>query len=115
MPKYINLIAFLQKLISKEHVVVIMEFPDWVQVIKQIQCRGNRGGWREGMCPPLFGKMSNVALEYLRPRKNFQSNARSLICNFLPTVVKYTIGYSNDNLMLEKTKFKQLELGCKED
>ena len=24
------LIAFLQKLISKEHVVVIMEFPDWV-------------------------------------------------------------------------------------
>ena len=25
---------FLQKLISKEHVVVIMEFPDWIQVKK---------------------------------------------------------------------------------
>ena len=34
MPKYVNLIAFLQKSISKEHVVVIMEFPDWVQVKK---------------------------------------------------------------------------------
>ena len=32
MPKFVNLIAFLWKLISKEHVVVIMEFPDWVQV-----------------------------------------------------------------------------------
>ena len=32
MPKFVNLIAFLKKLISKEHVVVIMEFPDWVQV-----------------------------------------------------------------------------------
>ena len=32
MPKFVDLIAFLQKLISKEHVVVIMEFPDWVQV-----------------------------------------------------------------------------------
>ena len=31
MQKYVNLIAFLQKLISKEHVVVIMEFSDWVQ------------------------------------------------------------------------------------
>ena len=34
MQKYVNLIAFLQKLISKEHVVVIMEFPDWVQAKK---------------------------------------------------------------------------------
>ena len=34
MLKYVNLIAFLQKLISKEHEVVIMEFPDWVQVKK---------------------------------------------------------------------------------
>ena len=34
MPEYVNLIAFLEKLISKEHVVVIMEFPDWVQVKK---------------------------------------------------------------------------------
>ena len=34
MAKYVNLIAFLQKSISKEHVVVIMEFPDWVQVKK---------------------------------------------------------------------------------
>ena len=32
MPKFVNLIVFLQKLILKEHVVVIMEFPDWVQV-----------------------------------------------------------------------------------
>ena len=31
MPKFVNVIAFLQKLISKEHVVVIMEFPDWIQ------------------------------------------------------------------------------------
>ena len=29
MPKFVNLIAFLKKLISKEHVDVIMEFPDW--------------------------------------------------------------------------------------
>ena len=36
MPKFVNLIAFLQKLISKEHVVVIMEFPDWVQVKMKI-------------------------------------------------------------------------------
>ena len=35
MPKYVNLTTFLQKLISKEHVVVvIMEFPDWVKVKK---------------------------------------------------------------------------------
>ena len=32
MPKFANLIAFLWKLVSEEHVVVIMEFPDWVQV-----------------------------------------------------------------------------------
>ena len=36
MPKFVNLIAFLQKLILKEHVVVIMEFPDWVQVKMKI-------------------------------------------------------------------------------
>ena len=36
MPKFVNLTAFLQKLISKEHVVVIMEFPDWVQVEMKI-------------------------------------------------------------------------------
>ena len=36
MPKFVNLIAFLQKLISKEHVFVIMEFPDWVQVKMKI-------------------------------------------------------------------------------
>ena len=36
MPKFVNFIAFLYKLISKEHVVVIMEFPDWVQVRKNI-------------------------------------------------------------------------------
>ena len=32
MPKFVNLIAFLQKLISKEYVVVIMEFLELVQV-----------------------------------------------------------------------------------
>ena len=32
--KYVNLIDFLLKLISKDHVIVIMEFPDWVQVLK---------------------------------------------------------------------------------
>ena len=36
MQKYVNLISFLPKLISKEHVVVIMEFPDWAQVKKNI-------------------------------------------------------------------------------
>ena len=36
MLKFVNLIAFLQKLVSKEHVVVIMEFPDWVQVKMKI-------------------------------------------------------------------------------
>ena len=36
MPKFVNLIALLQKLISKEHVVVIIEFPDWVQVEMKI-------------------------------------------------------------------------------
>ena len=36
MQKYVSLIAFLQKLISKEHVIVIMEFPDWVQVKKYL-------------------------------------------------------------------------------
>ena len=34
MQKFVHLIAFFQKLISKEHVIVIMEFPDWVQVKK---------------------------------------------------------------------------------
>ena len=38
LPKFVNLITFLQKLISKEHVVVIMEFPDWVQFIKKANC-----------------------------------------------------------------------------
>ena len=32
MQKYVDLIAFLYKLISKEQAVVITEFPDWVQV-----------------------------------------------------------------------------------
>ena len=32
MLKFVNLIAFLWKLISKEQVAVIMGFPDWVQV-----------------------------------------------------------------------------------
>ena len=36
MPKFVSLIAFLYKLISEEHVVVIMEFPDWVQVKMKI-------------------------------------------------------------------------------
>ena len=36
MPKFVSLIGFLLKLISKEHVVVIMEFPDWVQVKMKI-------------------------------------------------------------------------------
>ena len=36
MLKFVNLIAFLWKLISKEHVVVIKEFPDWVQVKMKI-------------------------------------------------------------------------------
>ena len=36
MLKYVDFIAFLQKIILKEHVVVIMEFPDWVQVKKNI-------------------------------------------------------------------------------
>ena len=34
MPKFVNLIAVLWKLISKEHVVVIMEYSDWAQVKK---------------------------------------------------------------------------------
>ena len=36
MPKFVNLITFLQKLISNEHVVVIMEFLDWIQVKMKI-------------------------------------------------------------------------------
>ena len=32
MPKFVNLIAFLYKLMPKEHAVVIVEFSDWVQV-----------------------------------------------------------------------------------
>ena len=36
MLKYVNLITFVKKLISKEHVVVIMEFPDWAKVKKNI-------------------------------------------------------------------------------
>ena len=36
MLKFVNLIAFLQNLNSIEHVVVIMEFPEWVQVKKHI-------------------------------------------------------------------------------
>ena len=37
MQKYVNLTqhAEIRQLISKEHVVVIMEFPDWVQVKKK--------------------------------------------------------------------------------
>ena len=31
MPKFVNY-AEMQKLISKEHVVVIMEFPDWFKL-----------------------------------------------------------------------------------
>ena len=43
MPKFVNLMAFLQKLISKEHVVVIMEFPDWSsQNENTINCSGFR-------------------------------------------------------------------------
>ena len=45
MLKFVSLIAVLQKLISKEHVVVIMEFPDWVQVkmkILYIPCESNK-------------------------------------------------------------------------
>ena len=34
MQKYVNLIASLQKLISEEHVFVIMEFSYWVQLKK---------------------------------------------------------------------------------
>ena len=34
--EFVNLIAFPQKLISKEHVIVIMELPDWVQVKMKI-------------------------------------------------------------------------------
>ena len=41
MRKYVNLIAFLHKLISKEHVFVIMEFPDWIQVKKYAIPPGN--------------------------------------------------------------------------
>ena len=36
MPKFVNLIDFFLKIISKEHVVVTMEFPDWVQVKMKI-------------------------------------------------------------------------------
>ena len=36
MPKFFNLIALLQKLILKKQVVVIMEFPYWVQVKMKI-------------------------------------------------------------------------------
>ena len=36
MQKYVNLIAVLKKLISKEHVVAIMELSDWVQVKMKI-------------------------------------------------------------------------------
>ena len=32
MQKCVNLIAFLSKLILKEHVVVIIEFPDWFKL-----------------------------------------------------------------------------------
>ena len=41
MPKFVNLIAFLQKLISKEHVVVIMEFPDWSRQNENTVAREN--------------------------------------------------------------------------
>ena len=34
MQKSVNLIAFLWKLISEEHIVVIIDFPDWVQLKK---------------------------------------------------------------------------------
>ena len=36
MPKYVNLMASLWKLISKEHTVVIMGFENWVSVKKQL-------------------------------------------------------------------------------
>ena len=52
MPKFVNLIAFLQKLISKEHVVVIMEFPDWVQV--KIKAMLGMLGGGENLCGQLF-------------------------------------------------------------
>ena len=40
MQKCVNLITFLWKLISKEQAVVIMEFPDWVQVKRNtIDCK----------------------------------------------------------------------------
>ena len=40
-----QLIAFLQKLILKEHKVVIMEFPNWVQV-KKIYHKHREVSWR---------------------------------------------------------------------
>ena len=49
MQKYVNFITFLQKLISKEHVVVIMKFPDWVQVKKKYYTHARMlepGCWR---------------------------------------------------------------------
>ena len=36
MQKYVNLMVLLWKLISKEHAVVIIEFPNWVQILKKI-------------------------------------------------------------------------------
>ena len=44
MPKYVNLIAFLKQPILKEHVVVIKELPDWVQVKNTLyQCLKSLG------------------------------------------------------------------------
>ena len=49
-------IAFLQKLILNKHVVVIMEFPDWVQVKKNIALLS--------FFPILGGQMTALATEH---------------------------------------------------
>ena len=61
MQKYINLIALLQKLISKEHVVGSVEFPDWLNlknILKSIP-------WQSfviiGLCSHLMRIISKYA------------------------------------------------------
>ena len=60
MPKFVNLIAFLQKLISKERIVVIMEFPDWFKLTLF---------WTGGgqICPPSW--FFEYSSETVRSRK----------------------------------------------
>ena len=76
MPKFVNLIAFLWKLISKEHEVVIMEFPDWVQVKMKILyeiAKATKNGVEPGANVSWFKTHDTTALRDGHPNTSLRN------------------------------------------